>query len=362
MKKIFSIFSAALFILTACEEWEPVFTLKYDEPEAEQLQQLTPTHTISELAAMYKTGTPWTVDQNIIIAGKVSTTDQPGNFYKSFYIQDETAGMEIKIGRSALYNDYQPGQTVYVKCMGLTLGMYGYKSGSYGGQGMVQLGYVDTSGEYETSYMESPLIVDAHVIKGATGSKVTPEVITEAQLPTSKNTQASNQYLGKLVTLKGLKYADEVFALLYLDSQVSTKLSSNRIFISDGTWGIDTWAMSKELMQSYLCSGLWDSIQIGNSGDYNYGYVRDYKGKGTYPDIQKSAYSVSQYFKMGNTEIQIRTSGYSKFSDLLIPLDVLDGSRKINATGVLTLYQGSLQFIVNSQYDFTYEDGTPLYE
>ena len=55
------------------------------------------------------------------------------------------------------------------------------------------------------------------------------------------------------------------------------------------------------------------------------------------------AYSVSQYFKMGEKEIQIRTSGYCKFSDTEIDPDILSGKRTINATGVLNMYQGSIQ-------------------
>ena len=77
---------------------------------------MTPTHTIAELASLYKTGSTWKIDKNIVISGIVSTTDQPGNFYKSFYIQDETGGMEIKIGKNGLYNDYLPCQIIYVDC------------------------------------------------------------------------------------------------------------------------------------------------------------------------------------------------------------------------------------------------------
>ncbi|MCF0175220.1 MAG: hypothetical protein HUJ94_00115 [Bacteroidales bacterium] len=366
MKKIFAIISA-FAALVACEEWEPVFTGEYEPSERYEAQQLTPTHTIQQLCKMYSTSEPWTIDQNIIIAGQVSTDDQTGNFYKSFYIQDETAGIEIKIGRNSLHNEYQPGQWIYVKCLGLTLGMYGYKSGNYGGQGMVQLGYVDPSGSYETSYLESPLLVDAHIIKGAAAPVPEPEVLDEKDLPTSKQCQSQNRNVGRLVTLKGLKYANEAFVLLYLDSQKDTKLSSNRIFVSDAAWGITTWAMSKDRMKEYLHSGIWDEINVGNANDYNYGKVGDHRvvatdGSVSYPDIQKSAYSVSQYFKMGQTEIQLRTSGYSKFSDLEMPADVLAG-RAVDMTGILTMYQGSIQFVVNSQADFVYSDtGEPLYK
>ena len=110
------IISLALLLMASCQEFQPVFTGKYDEPAHYEKAELEPTHTIAALADMYVNGKPWTIDEEIIIKGVVSTTDKPGNFYKSFYIQDETGGMEIKIGKNGLYNDYKPGQTVYVKC------------------------------------------------------------------------------------------------------------------------------------------------------------------------------------------------------------------------------------------------------
>ena len=351
MKKIYTIIAvvAALVMAAGCEEFGPVFTGEYDKPAESVVADMEPTHTIAELAAMYKTEQPWKIDEDIIIAGKVSTDDQPGNFYKSFYIQDETAGMEIKIGKNGLYNMYKPGQTVYVKCKGLTLGMYGYKSGNYGGMGMVQLGYSDPTGEYETSYLEQPLIIDRHIIKGPYGDPVEPVVIAESDLPGKNDSQKTNKYVGTLVTLMGLTYGNETFTLLYIDSNKDKKASSNRIFLSDQTWGITTWAMSENKMKEYLYSGVWDSCNVGNANDYNYGTLGDMKDDGTYPGLEKAPYSVSQYFKMGNTEIQIRTSGYCKFADLEIDPDVLAGNATIDVTGVLTMYQGSVQFVLIDQ-------------
>lgn len=341
-------FLSAVSCMVSCEEFEPVFTGKYEEPEAFQPVTMETTHTIAELAAMYTIGKPWQIDKDIVISGKVATTDRPGNFYKSLYIQDETGGIELKLGRNGLYNDYKPGQTLYVKCNGLSLGMYGYKSGNYGGNGMVQLGFVDPSGEYETSYIENPFLIDQHVFRGEYGDEVQPVEITEQQLPSSTASMATCPYIGKLVTLKGLVYDEQTFTLLYLDSNKDKKASSNRIFLSDQQWGITTWAMSESKMKEYLYSGVWDSCNVGNANDYNYGKVGDgqYKGDGTYPGIEKAAYSVSQYFKMGNTTVQIRTSGYSKFGDTEIDPDVLSKNKTIDATGILTLYQGAIQFIL----------------
>ena len=375
------IITAALLALSSCglkEEFQPVFTGKYPAPEPERYwsdEDFGRITSIADLVSGYTIGPP-KVLTNTVIKGVVTTTDRPGNFYKSFYIQDETGGIEIKVGKNGLYNDYLLGQTVYVDCEDLTLGMYGYKSGNYGGMGMAQLGFSDPSGSYETSYMEIPLLIDAHVLRGNPSElhPVTPAVITSAsQLPDPKTaTQATNKLIGSMVTLKGLTYGNEVFCLLYLDSNQDKKSYTNRVFLSssnssDPTCGITTWAMSKEKMTEYLYSGIWDECKVGSGNTYaedekgNTLTVGSYRGENGLYDasingfngIERTAYSVSQYFKLGSTDIQIRTSGFCKFCDVEIDPDVLPGRATIDVTGVLTLYQGSFQLVVNNIDDIT---------
>ena len=375
------IITAALLALASCglkEEFQPVFTGKYPAPEPERYwsdEDFGRITSIADLVSGYTIGQPKVLGSTVI-KGTVSTTDRPGNFYKSFYIQDETGGIEIKVGKNGLYNDYLLGQTVYVDCEDLTLGMYGYKSGNYGGMGMAQLGFSDPSGSYETSYMEIPLLIDAHVLRGNPSElhPVTPAVITSAsQLPDPKTaTQATSKLIGSMVTLKGLTYGNEVFCLLYLDSNQDKKSYTNRVFLSssnssDPTCGITTWAMSKEKMTEYLYSGIWDECKVGSGNTYaedeegNTLTVGSYRGENGLYDasingfngIERTAYSVSQYFKLGSTDIQIRTSGFCKFCDVEIDPDVLSGKATIDVTGVLTLYQGSFQLVVNNIDDIT---------
>ena len=375
------IITAALLALASCglkEEFQPVFTGKYPAPEPERYwsdEDFGRITSIADLVSGYTIGQP-KVLTNTVIKGVVTTTDRPGNFYKSFYIQDETGGIEIKVGKNGLYNDYLLGQTVYVDCEDLTLGMYGYKSGNYGGMGMAQLGFSDPSGSYETSYMEIPLLIDAHVLRGNPSElhPVTPAVITSAsQLPNPKTaTQATSKLIGSMVTLKGLTYGNEVFCLLYLDSNQDKKSYTNRVFLSssnssDPTCGITTWAMSKEKMTEYLYSGIWDECKVGSGSTYaedeegNTLTVGSYRGENGLYDasingfngIERTAYSVSQYFKLGSTDIQIRTSGFCKFCDVEIDPEVLSGRATIDVTGVLTLYQGSFQLVVNNIDDIT---------
>ena len=61
--------------------------------------------------------------------------------------------------------------------------------------------------------------------------------------------------------------------------------------------------------------------------------------------------TVSQYFSLGNTPVQIRTSGYCKFADTEIdsavigdPTSSVADGKSIDVTGILTVYQGAAQF------------------
>ena len=139
MKKIYTIISAVAFLFVGCEEFQPVFTGKYDDPKDQVIYtdadfgKFTP---ISEVKQMYinNGNKPYDITKSCVIKGQIITSDQTGNIYKSFYIQDATGGIEIKIGKSGLYNDYKVGQWIYVDCTDLTVGSY---------EGMLQIGYKD---------------------------------------------------------------------------------------------------------------------------------------------------------------------------------------------------------------------------
>ena len=73
--------------------------------------------------------------------GKVISSDQAGNVYKSLYIYDETSqsGIELKLMVSN-YVYYHMGQTIYVKTKGMALGNYRY---------MISLGMPPTEADIE---------------------------------------------------------------------------------------------------------------------------------------------------------------------------------------------------------------------
>lgn len=323
MKNIYKFFAAlsmAGVILASCEEWEPVFTFDYGEADVYEPVQMTANTTIAELKALYKNA-PVKIQTDMVIAGQVVSEDKSGNVYKSLYIQDETGGIELKLGKTGLYNDYKLGQWIYVKCNGLVIGAY---------SNMLQLGFEDKTGEYETSYLDVQYFIDNHIFRGRLDTPVAPKILTQASEVSLK------ENIGRFVTIKGLTYGNEVFCLIYIDPNAKDKSSTdNRIFLSDKTWGIDTWAMSKNGFVNYINAGTFDSAAT-NSGI-------------TVPQAKEqliknaTAYAVSQYFTLGSKSVQVRTSGYARFADTKIDPRILSGA-KVDITGILTTYNNEAQF------------------
>ena len=379
MKRIIIALAAAAALLTSCEEFQPVFTGKYDNPEA-----YTPFNpeesitgkvlTITELSQRFiskasEAGASdqlktwcWEVTEDLWVKGRITTSDRSGNFYKSFYIQDDAngPGIEIKVGRTSLHNDYKVGQMVYISLDGLAVGEYGFKDGKYG---TIQIGLKDPKqSKYSTSYIEHQYIIDSHIFRGDISDiqAISPRKISS--LPGKTDCQATSTSVGALVTISGLKYANESFTLVYLNGNESNEDSKNRIFLTKdnadkagapGNWGVTTWAMSKSKFLEYLNSGIWDKAHVGGDSD-NFGELSK-------PEIKSqlqsnaNAYSVSQYFSGAGGTVQIRTSGYSKFADLQIAPEVLKGSKTITVTGILTMYQGGVQLILRDQDDVVVE-------
>lgn len=301
--------------MVSCDEFPPI---RYDNPDPYYVYTDADFPgvefgTIAELKAMYS-GKPVTVDTDYWIKAQVISSDQSGNLYRTMYIQDGTEGMELKMGTRNLYNDYKLGQWVYVNCNGLTLGNYA---------GMVGLGYRSNDPEYETSYIDNQYIIDTHIFRGEMAGQVAPKVIDEAGLKDKSN-------YGRYVTVKNIKYKNQIFVMLYYDPDGDRKdYANNCLFLDEnpdyGNYGIDTWAISEKAFQALL-----DDPEF----DFNGKVTAAEKAKFVAP----SAYTVSQYFTMGSTDVQIRTSGYARFADTRMPDAILEGN-PVNVTGILTLYQ-----------------------
>lgn len=371
MKKILLAFSVVLVALSSCrslkEEWDPVFTFGSNEPGEQHLYSESELSefgfggsfaSIRELKSAYKSGGVQ-LSGNLWIRGQVISSDVSGNLYRELYIQDETGGIDLKLGKNSLYSEYRLGQWLYVYCDGLTLGAY---------NGMPQLGMAPdntSTNEYETSYIDVQAIIDQHVFRGAYAEPLSPVVVSESDIQAAISAGYTGELWGKIVTVPGLVYGNEIFALMYPNPNMDHKNGNpeNRVFLSDaGTWGIDTWAMSKSKYIEYVQSGNWDTAEVG-SGATRYGPITgtpadylapDSKALAAFGPYANSSYKeimvafatanyVSHYFLIGKTEVQVRTSGYAKFADEVLDERILGGT-PCDITGILSIYNGSAQF------------------
>lgn len=212
----------------------------YDSPPVDGYDpNLTPTHTIAELKAMY-TGARVELTDSILIAGIVAADDKSGNFYKSLVIQDSTAGILIRLDESGLSNSYMIGRKIYIKCTGLYLGAY---------NGLIQLGGAATVGSpTEVDPLPSTLI-SKFLIKGSLNNPVTALTVTLNQL--------DNSYQNRLIKLENVQFSPADTGFTYADGVL--QLSKNAT-IQD-------------------CNG--NSILLRNSGYATFANEKVPSGKGT---------------------------------------------------------------------------------
>lgn len=111
------------------------------------VSELTPNTTIAEIKEAYWNDAANYIDtvglngagEHIVISGRVVSSDESGNIYKSLVIQDATGALAMSINANSLFNRYRIGQEVVVDVTGMYLGKY---------SSLQQLGFPDYSSSY----------------------------------------------------------------------------------------------------------------------------------------------------------------------------------------------------------------------
>lgn len=140
-------------ILTACVKDDfdqPPFNIpSFELPAGAQLISIIDLKARHTASGQLDTVT--TID-DLYLAGVVVGNDESGNIYKTLMIQDATGGIELKLNKTSLYNEYKVGQIVFVKLQNLVMGDY---------RGLIQLG-----GVYEGGVGQLPeLALKNHLFK-----------------------------------------------------------------------------------------------------------------------------------------------------------------------------------------------------
>jgi hypothetical protein len=155
--------------------------------------------TIAELKAMYTSDLD-SIEDDIIIQGIVIANDESGNIYKTMFIRDHTAAIELKLDQTGLYNEYKLGQRVYIKCQGMYIGKYG---------GMQQLGY-----KFNNAIGRLPaILIPQHLYRDSLPGPVPqPEIVTIPGITTA--------HLGTLIRLDNVYF--ETPGLTFAETSATT--------------------------------------------------------------------------------------------------------------------------------------------
>ena len=171
----------------------------FDPVRPEEREIPNPTCPIADLRPMYN-GVPAEITaSNIIISGRVTTSDRTNNFYRTFIVEDHTGAVEIRAGLYDMHNIYRVGQRVTILAEGLTLGM---------DNGLLQLGRRSIVSRYEVDYIDHPALLDKYVLTDNGIEPVPPAVVAIPEL--------NDGMIGRLITIKELKLdcaADTTWAL-----------------------------------------------------------------------------------------------------------------------------------------------------
>lgn len=288
-------------LLTSCDDVDDpkAEVLPTSATEVAELSGYTAI-TIKDLKARLAAGNDnvaLTIDEKLYVEARVNTTDRYGNFYRSFYCQDATGGIEVKIGKSQLYNIYHYGQTIFVRLDGLSVARY---------NGGVSIGLATEEGsKYPNTWIDLQNVIDAHILRGSLNSDnpLQPIRITATN-------QLSPDYYGMLVDMHGITYTGEIDYSNYYNA------AGESIVVDE----LDTWGIPN----------------VSDDPDLNAG-------------------TGQHIFRMGSTDYVVRTSGYAKFSAEKVT-DRVAVDAKCNITCLYTVYQKgtydpTYQLILNNSDD-----------
>ena len=136
---------------------------------------------------------PLHIKENLTIGGYVTTDDSSGNFYKTFCIEDGTAGIEVMAGLYDLHRIYPMGYYITINLSGCTLAK-DYET--------LQVGLpASEQSIYPTEYFSSRIMLDKHITRYDINRQIAPKPVNIKDLRLDM--------CGTLVSINGLRLSTQ---------------------------------------------------------------------------------------------------------------------------------------------------------
>lgn len=150
-----------------------------------------PNATVAQLRSEILGTRPRYISEDVVIVGRIISSDSDSNFYRSIVVDDGTGGVEVLMGVSPLAADYPEGLNVALRLKGCYVGYM---------RGVVVVG--TKAAEYESmdvGYLASPEAIDRVVVRGGSVEIVEPRTKNIASL--------TRDECGRLIRIEGLTLA-----------------------------------------------------------------------------------------------------------------------------------------------------------
>ena len=164
---------------------------RFDPIEPREEVEWVPNAELSDVRHSFAVAT--TIREDMVISGRVITSDEGGNFYRTLVVEDATGTLELMIGMDYLYRTYPVGSLLAVRLQGLAIDEY---------NGVLRVGLQPDKWDYRTtSYMSHQAIVDKYVYRANSIVAPVSERLSAGAL--------TKRLCGRLVTVEGLRVDDQ---------------------------------------------------------------------------------------------------------------------------------------------------------
>lgn len=161
--------------------------------------------TISEVKNQFSTGGANQILSKVYVKGYVVSSDESGNFYKEFYIQDHptnpTAGIKVVLNMSDTFTKYNFGREVYINLEGLYVG----ETNSF--DGVIALGGNEDGSELGQISVNQ---IINQVFRSKNTLAISPLPVNVALV--------NNAHIGMFVRLDNMEFASSLAGQSYVNS------------------------------------------------------------------------------------------------------------------------------------------------
>lgn len=116
------------------------------------------------------------INADMVCVGRVTSSDVEGNFYRSLFVEDETGGVELKLGIYNISSQYPLGLQVALRLKGTAVAL---------DAGVVQIGLPPYSYDTKLREFESQVVIDKHLCRSNSIASIEPLICNIASLDIS---------------------------------------------------------------------------------------------------------------------------------------------------------------------------------